>query len=534
MPESLAHLVTRQAERRPEAVAVVDCGRALTYAELEVRSRRLALRLLAEGCGRGDRVCLLMPKSLQAIVGLLGIYRASCIYVPLDPSSPAPRLAKMIDSCAPRFILAGGPVGRTLDEILEDRQRGSGIAVGWLDDEPPGAVAFRPRFAAPDVSGGDVVPGAPATPPLDTAHILFTSGSTGTPKGVVITHANVLHFVDWATRYFGMEASDRVSCHPPLHFDLSLFDIFGAFAVGAELHLVPPQASLLPTTLAEFIRASRLTQWFSVPSVLNYMAKFDVVRPGDFPELKRLLWCGEVFPTPALAYWMRRLPHVSFTNLYGPTEATIASSYYTVPGGPASDRQAIPIGTACDGEELLILDDHLKPVGDGEVGNLYIGGRGLSPGYWEDPQKTREVFLSRNGGPGEGERIYRTGDLARRGEDGLVYFVGRADAQVKSRGYRIELGEIETCLGALDGVRECAVVAIPTDQFEGTILCCAYVPAEEEMNPTALRQGLGRLLPAHMLPARWQAYDRLPRNANGKIDRAVLKETFERHEAASA
>lgn len=529
MHESLAHLVTRQAERRPDAVAVVDCGHALTYADLEVRSRRLAARLLAEGCTPGDRVCLLMPKSLQAIVGLLGIYRASCIYVPLDPSSPAPRLAKMIDSCAPRFILAGGPVGRTLDQILADRQRGSAIDVGWLGEDPPGAVAFQPRFAAADLGGGDDTLRSPAGAPPDTAHILFTSGSTGTPKGVIITHANVLHFVDWGTRYFGMQASDRVSCHPPLHFDLSLFDIFGAFAVGAELHLVPPQASLLPTTLAEFIRASRLTQWFSVPSVLNYMAKFDVVRPGDFPELRRLLWCGEVFPTPALAYWMRRLPHVAFTNLYGPTETTIASSYYRVPGGPASDRQAIPIGTACDGEDLLILDDDLKPVGDGEVGNLYIGGLGLSPGYWKDPEKTREVFLSRNG-----HRIYRTGDLARRGEDGLVYFVGRADAQVKSRGYRIELGEIETCLGALDAVRECAVVAIPTDRFEGTILCCAYVPVEEEMNPTALRLGLLRHLPAHMLPSRWQAYDRLPRNANGKIDRAVLKETFERHEAASA
>ncbi|MBI4169877.1 MAG: AMP-binding protein, partial [Acidobacteria bacterium] len=156
----------------------------------------------------------------------------------------------------------------------------------------------------------------------------------------------------------------------------------------------------------------------------------------------------------------------------------------------------------------------------------------LSPGYWNDPQKTREVFLSPNGAPGD--RIYRTGDLARRGEDGQVYFVGRVDAQVKSRGYRIELGEIETCLGALDGVRECAVVAIPTQRFEGTILCCAYVPAEEEeMNPAALRQSLGRLLPAHMLPSRWQAYGRLPRNANGKIDRAVLKQAFERHEAAA-
>ena len=230
--------------------------------------------------------------------------------------------------------------------------------------------------------------------PDDAAHILFTSGSTGDPKGVVITHANVIHFVEWAVRYFGMAESDRVSCHPPLHFDLATFDIFGAFAAGAKLHLVPPELSLLPNKLADFIRDSELTQWFSVPSVLNYMAKFDVVRQNDFPALRRLLWCGEVFPTPALSYWMKRLPRVSFTNLYGPTEATIASSYYKVPNCPADNTQAIPIGTACDGEELLVLDGSLRPVPQGEVGDLYIGGVGLSPGYWRDPAKTAAAFVA--------------------------------------------------------------------------------------------------------------------------------------------
>ena len=148
------------------------------------------------------------------------------------------------------------------------------------------------------------------------------------PKGVVITHANVIHFVRWAALYFKMSSEDRVSGHPPLHFDLSTFDIYGTMAAGAQIHLMAPETSLLPHKLADFMREKELTQWFSVPWVLQQMAKFDVVRQNDFPALKRLLWCGEKFPTPALIYWMKRLPHVTFDNLYGPTEATIASSYY--------------------------------------------------------------------------------------------------------------------------------------------------------------------------------------------------------------
>ena len=228
-----------------------------------------------------------------------------------------------------------------------------------------------------------------ANTPEDPAYIMFTSGSTGVPKGVVITHANVGHYLRWAVDYFGLTVSDKMSAHPPLHFDLSVMDIFGALGVGAELYLVPHEINLLPNKVADFIRSSALTHWFSVPALLNYMAKFDVVRPNDFPALKRILWCGEVFPTPSLIYWMKRLPQVAFTNLYGPTEATIASSYYTIPACPEDEKSAIPIGTACSGEELLVLDETLSPLPAGQIGDLYIGGVGLSLGYWRDPEKTQ-------------------------------------------------------------------------------------------------------------------------------------------------
>ena len=211
---------------------------------------------------------------------------------------------------------------------------------------------FEVRFSLGDLESYSGAPLDYQNRREDPAHILFTSGSTGTPKGVVITHSNVIHFIEWANRYFGICSSDRLSAHPPLHFDLSTFDMFGAFAAGAELHLVSPTLNLLPHKMADFIRVSELTQWFSVPSILSYMAKFDVVSFNDFPTLKRVLWCGEVFPTPPLIYWMKRLPKVSFTNLYGPTEATIASSYYTVPKCPEDERAAIPIGAAMRGRRI--------------------------------------------------------------------------------------------------------------------------------------------------------------------------------------
>jgi non-ribosomal peptide synthetase component F len=346
----------------------------------------------------------------------------------------------------------------------------------------------------------------------------------------------VIAFVTWALEHFGIDHTDRFSGHTPFHFDLSTFDIFGTFAAGAELHLVPPSVALLPPKLVEFIRNSHLTQWFSVPSVLNYVAKFNAMRQGDFPSLRRVLWCGEVLPTPALVYWMKHIPQVRFTNLYGPTEATIASSYYDVPACPQNPQEEIPIGRACGGEELLVLNDDLEPVPPGETGNLFIGGAGLSPGYWRDPEKTAAAFLTdpRSSGAPESsgtadtnKRLYRTGDLAWQDESGFVYFIGRADTQIKSRGYRIELGEIEAALNSCEALQECAVVAIQAETFGGWMICCAFVPRNgANVTPALLRRHLEKLVPAYMLPVRWMQYPTLPKNANGKVDRPRLKDCF--------
>lgn len=522
MADLLQNSLSIQAQHRPDAVALVMEGRALTYGQLDELTNRFARLLKDAGCQKGDRVCFAIPKTPEAIIAILGILKADCIHVPLDTSSPAPRIAKLLQSSEPRYVLGVAASANLLGELFSSNDFRKSIRVGWMEAAAEGQN-FTASFTLKDIDHYSGEPVDCQNSSSDPAHLLFTSGSTGEPKGVIITHANVLHFITWATRYFGILDSDRISCHPPLHFDLATFDIFGAFAVGAQLHLVPPELNLLPNKLADFIRSSKLTQWFSVPSLLNYMAKFDVVSFNDFPTLKRVLWCGEVFPTSALIYWMRRLPRAIFTNLYGPTEATIASSYYTVPACPAESTQPIPIGTACDGEELLVLDRELRAVPQGELGDLYIRGVGLSPGYWRDPEKTRSAFLSY----GEGDRIYRTGDLAKIGDDGLVYFVGRADTQIKSRGYRIELGEIEVVLNTFPELKECAVVAVATDGFENNLICCAYVVQDAvQLSASEICQKLSKVLPPYMVPSRLRTFKQLPKNANGKIDRRKIEELF--------
>lgn len=484
----------------------------LAYGELERDSNRMARLLIDRGVRPGDRVVLLMPKAPIAIVSMLATLKAGGVYVPVDVASPAGRVQKIVDSAQPRVILVAAAAARLAGGLQLDAELGS------VDTELARA-AFDPASWL-DLDAGAV---ASVTGPEDPAHILFTSGSTGTPKGVVITHAMVAAFLDWALPYFGHAPGDRISGHPPLHFDLSTFDIYGTLSSGAELHLPPPQ-TLLPRQLASFIRDSQLTQWFSVPSTFAYMMSANAIEDGDFPSLERVIWCGEVLAPAVLAHWMTRVPGPSYTNLYGPTEATIASSFHTVAQAPADTTVAIPIGRPCAGEEIHVLDEQRQPLAAGEIGELYIEGAGLSPGYWHDEEKTRAAFVSDTA---TGRRMYRTGDLGRLDQDGVLHYSGRVDSQIKSRGYRIELGEIETALSAIDGVAECAVVAVPSDGFEGTAICCAWSPRTGvDLDVRALRRELADSLPSYMLPTRWLEFDELPRNVSGKADRRMLKDTF--------
>lgn len=527
--------VTRAARSRPDARAVIGEDRTLTYGEIELYSNRLASVLRARGCRSGDRVGVLMPKSALAVASFVGVLKAGCAYVPLDPHGPNVRTAEMLRQCEPRVLLVAGCDPAMVDDLASRNALGS-TSVAWMDEGPAPAGIEITRDdvdAAPDDQ-----PPADVSPD-DLAYILFTSGTTGKPKGVPITHANVHAFIEWAVSYFELGPEDRLSGHTALTFDLSTFDIYATFAAGAELHHVPKRALLIPHEIAALIEERRLTLWFSVPSQLAYVARFDALKGRDLSSLRHVAWCGDVLTPPTLMHWKERLPGVAFTNLYGPTEATVASSYYRVPDDYTEADGSIPIGYACPGETLLVLNENMEPVPDGEIGDLYIGGVGLSPGYWRNPERTRSAFLpepaslDRNGhahanGTGKAKanahRIYKTGDRGRRRPDGAVLFLGRADFQIKTGGYRVEPAEVEHAISKLKEIAACAVVPVAVGDFSGRAIGCAYVPRNGAPIRTGeLKKLLADDLPSYMVPTRWLVLSELPTDSRGKIDRPRLQ-----------
>jgi non-ribosomal peptide synthetase component F len=417
MTEMLHHWVASEANRRPDATAVALGEERLSYGELEVLSNQLARALRERGCTRGDRVALLVPKSPLAVVCILGIYKADCVYVPLDPETPAKSLARIISLAESHCLLASASLAPRVRELLS--QPGlPALRIGWLGapDQSGGALPVAFRFSDIGALKGTPLPGAFRG--HDTSHILFDPSAGGPLRGITATHHNVVSFVEWARKHFRLNDSDKLSGYAPLTSDHSLFDIFGSLASGAELHLVPSEARLLPVRLATWIRTSGITQWSAPSAVLDNMAKLDAVRAWDFPELRRVLWSGEL-PGASLSHWMKQLPHVEFTNLYGAPETTIASAYHTVASFPEHAGERLPIGTARTGAELLLLDQNLQPVTAGGRGDLYVRGASLSPGYWRDTEATGRAFPEVAGSG----RVYRTGHQGQRGEDGHIYFM---------------------------------------------------------------------------------------------------------------
>ncbi|HAC16527.1 MAG TPA: D-alanine--poly(phosphoribitol) ligase, partial [Bacteroidetes bacterium] len=495
-----------QALKNGNQIAVSMNDEKITYGQLESESNKLAGLLIQQDLKPGDIVGLFLEKTPKTIIAMLGITKAGGVYVPLDPHSPVERILKIIKSSNPSMLFVDHETTFPFQDVIHsDYDTGMIPWVWWSKKQLLHGDDFHPQFLYKDIESQKNEPYQVTQNPARAAHILFTSGWTGQPKGVVITHKNIESFINWAVPYFNMKQGEHTSCHSPLHFDLSTFDIYGAFASGSHLHLVPGGIGTDPKKLSEFILENKLNQWFSVPSALSYLAKFHVIPDGGYPDLKRLIWCGEVFPLPSLKYWMKNLQGVQFTNLYGPTETTIASSYYTVKNIPENWTD-IPIGQPCSDENLIILDEnlHLKKIG--EVGDLYIEGSGLSPGYWKDIDKTKDSFIWYTNEDGKRIRIYKTGDLASLDNDGLIYFHGRSDYQIKSRGYRIELGEIESALAQNEILREFAVVPVQIDGFEGTAIGCAYVGAKIKNGSLApiLKQKLKDKIPSYMMPQVWQ------------------------------
>jgi amino acid adenylation domain-containing protein len=516
----LQHLLQDSAKLHPDATAVIDRERSLTYVELNKRSAQLANLLLELGISRGDRVGLYLDKSLESLVGIYGILKAGAVYVPLDPNAPCARLAYIAANCDIRCMVTDeGKIG-SLPELLAAGAPVRDLVVPNGSPEVVGDI-----HAGVDVHGPAALDSQPESDPSvesidsDLAYILYTSGSTGLPKGVMLSHLNGLAFVNWAVEEFELRPEDRLSSHAPLHFDLSIFDIFAAAGVGAAVVLVPPETSYFPVEVVRFIEANRITVWYSVPSILSMLTMRGNLGVGNLPSLRSILFAGEVFPTKYLRRLMSLLPHVRFCNLYGPTETNVCT-FYEVPSLPEDETKPIPIGRAIANVEVFALTDSGALAAGDEVGELLVRGNTVMQGYWGDPDRTARGLVANPVSAELSDLTYRTGDLVRRLPDGNYDLLGRRDHQIKSRGYRIELGEIETTLYSHPDVLECAVIAVPDDLVTNRIK--AFVVVQNELDEKTLVRICAERLPHYMIPEQFDFCAELPKTSTGKINRPAL------------
>ena len=512
------HLVADAARIHPDDVAVVDRDRSLTYRQLDQQSNQIAQLLIAHGVGKGDRVGLFLDKSLESVLAVYGVMKAGAAYVPLDPDAPVARLTYIAADCGIRCLLTGSEKQKQWSAIVSESTVESLLILN--------ADASEVALDGIKVLGrGELEAAASDSPAVDNidqdlAYILYTSGSTGDPKGVMLTHRNALAFISWAAEEFGLNPSDRLSSHAPLHFDLSVFDLYAAAYAGAAVVLVPPKASIFPNQIVRFIQENAITVWYSVPSILSMVTLRGGLDKTELPTLRTILFAGEVFPVKYLRQLMRLVPRARFANLYGPTETNVCT-WYDVPPLDDDVIEPVPIGRAVANDEVFAMKEDGRLAQAGEVGELFVRGATVMRGYWGDPERTARGLVPDPFGTAFSDPVYRTGDLVEVQPGGVYKYVGRKDAQIKSRGYRIELGDVEAALNLHPGVVECAVMAVPDELVTNRLV--AYVTVRDETTEQELALFCGEHLPRYMVPESFTLLPELPKTSTGKVDRRQLQ-----------
>ncbi|WP_329363309.1 amino acid adenylation domain-containing protein [Streptomyces sp. NBC_01483] len=500
---TLAELFAAQVARTPQATAVVHGGEALSYAELNARTNRLAHLLVSRGAARGRIVAVALPRSAEAVIALLAVAKSGAAYVPVDPDYPVDRIAYILDDAAPVLLLTNrnlaselafeGPRLLLLDEARD--------AEGYADTDP-----------ARTVSGSDAV------------YVIYTSGSTGTPKGVVVEHRSLADYLAWAGVVYP-SVRGAALLHSPLSFDLTVTALYAPLVHGGRVEIMDLEeaAATLETRVdgPVFLKAtpSHLAMLDGVPGVSSAVGGVPGTETGS--GVGELVLGGEALLGEALDHWRERHPQATVVNEYGPTEATVGCMEYRIEPADRIPAGAIPIGRPARNTRVYVLDGGLLPVPVGVAGELYIAGEGLARGYLNRPALTAERFVADPFGP-TGSRMYRSGDVVRWTAEGDLVFVGRADDQVKLRGFRIELGEIEAVLARHPDIAQAAVI-VREDQPGDKYLVGYVVPVSgAELDTAPLREYAAAELPDYMVPAAFVPLDTLPLTSNGKLDRKAL------------
>jgi len=497
---SAVFILEQAAEKYGDKTAVKDENTSITYAQLRDKSRRIGTCLqshLPKIRGQVSPVVILMKKSVEAVIAFMGVLYSGNPYVPLDYEIPPSRLDKVLENLNPSFIIT--------DEAGKNNFKADAQALVFSE-----IVETKTNEAAIN----EVLENVTDTEPI---YVMYTSGSTGTPKGVVIPHNGVIDYAYWVRDTFNITPSEVMGSQAPFYFDNSVLDIYGAFASGATLVLMPNVLFQFPAKIPEYINETGITFVFFVPTVMINIANCGVLADVNMPLLKKVLFCGEEMPTKQLNIWRKHMPDALYANLYGPTEITDVCTYYIV-DRDFDNTESLPIGKPCKNMNAIILTDENKLAKTAEQGELCILGTGLSVGYWGAKELTDKVFVQNPTNTNYNEPMYKTGDLVYMGEDGLLRFVGRKDSQIKLRGNRIELGDIESAVKNIENV-ENACVIFDAEAQEIVV----FIQSATSITLHQLKRKLMEQIPKYMVPSRVKIMDKLPLTPNDKIDRVKLK-----------
>ena len=496
--KSIAELFEAQAEKAPEAIAVVFGEQALTYRELNVRANQLANYLKHFKIGLETPVGICVERSVEMVVGLLAILKAGGAYVPLDKNYPKDRLAFMMEDTQTPVLL-------TQQHLLSQLPRHSAKVICLDADWELIARESREN------------PGPTATSE-SLAYVMYTSGSTGKPKGVAVPHRAVNRLV-FNSNFIRLDAGDRIAQVSNISFDAATFEIWGALLNGAKLIGITRDVALSSRDFARELREQGISAIFLTAAVFNQVAS-EV--PGAFETVGTVIAGGEALDPKWVRAVLKQRPPQRLVNGYGPSENTTFTCCYHAREVP-KDATNVPIGRPISNTQVYILDRHLNLVPIGAPGELHAGGDGLARGYWNRPQMTAEKFILNPFEKGSSPQyLYKTGDLARYLADGNIEFLGRLDQQVKIRGFRIELGEIETILGEHSGVRECVVTVCGKATAEKRLVAYFVPSGKPAPNASELRNFLTLKLPDYMVPSAFVELELLPLTPNGKVDRSAL------------
>lgn len=521
----LQHLLSQSARVYPKNVAVACKGRSINYNELEGRSNQCAAYLQNSGLQKGDRVGIMLGKSIESIIALFGILKAGAIYVPIDPAAPANRIVPIIKNCDIRAIFVSNDGLKKIDaknndfftlEIVIgiDNPEVKTNKVPWVESFWGKTLDNNGSFVQPEIVDAD------------PAYILHTSGSTGVPKGVVISHRNALSFVSMAVDYFKIHSGDRLCNHAPLHFDLSVFDIFASVKTGATVILAHESLFTFPVKLAEFIDNERITVWNSVSSVLSMLADRGRMDRFKFDSLRLIHFSGDVLPARFLRTLKQHLPNADFYNIYGQTEAN-SSLCYHVTNVSNDDAWKIPVGKPFPGFEVFALTEENSPVASvNEEGELYVKSPTVALGYWNDQERSSEKFVPDPRNKLQNSLVYKTGDIVRLDQDKNYVFVGRADQMIKSKGYRIELGEIETVLGNCPYVQHAVAFAVHDELIGNRIKAAISLIEGATIEDKDVFSHCAKMLPGYMIPESIVRCDDMPLTATGKVDRRSVQKMY--------